>query len=149
MNPFFSADAISRELANIWSLHKSPAFREYLESIFHRPFPAPVRFDKVYIVEADDGDIEFGSLHDFKRWWEVDDCGMREMASPPSLATLDDAQNVRQGFYTTPIVRFFCEGNRILIGESYGPHLIARTSADITYEASGIALRNRSVVWLA
>ena len=144
-----SSELVAMGLASIWSLHKKDAFRDYLAGIFCRPFSSQIHFCKLFITEAEEGDINSGCLYGMKEWWEVDDNGMRISSRPAFLTDPDDERHVFGEFYITPFIRFFWENTRVLIGEAYSPEMVARTVADMSIQAGQMVFLNRRVVWLS
>lgn len=121
----FSPDSIALFLSKVWALHKTEDFVAYLTEIFGKSIPGQASFDCIYISQAEEGDIPNAILRSAARWWQVDDSGFKNIGRP-DMSKPDALRSVRSGHYTTPMIRFFNEGNDILIGENYGPQLLSR-----------------------
>ena len=120
-----SSDDIALLLSEVWAIHKSDGFVAYLTEIFGKSIPGQASFDCVYISQAEEGDIPNAILRGAAKWWQVDDSGLKAIRRP-EMSELDATTNVRTELYTKPVIRFFNEGNDILIGETYGPQLLSR-----------------------
>lgn len=121
----FSPDSIALLLSEMWTLHKSEGFATYLAEIFGKAVAVHTHFDCIYISQAEEGDIPNAILRSAARWWQVDDSGFKNIGRP-DMSEPDAPENVRAGLYIRPMIRFFNEGKDILIGESYGPHMLSR-----------------------
>lgn len=125
MDDKFSPDSIALLLSEVWTLHKSESFADYIAEIFGKSVAVAAHFDCIYISQAEEGDIPNAILRSAAKWWQVDDSGFKNIGRP-DLSKPDALRNVREGLYTTPMIRFLIEGNNILIGENYGPQLLSR-----------------------
>jgi hypothetical protein len=126
VNDNFSADTVASLLAEVWPLHKGGGFAKYLAETCGRSISGQASFDCIYITQAEEGDIPNAVLRSAVRWWKVDDSGIKSTRRPDLPAEPDALENVREGFYIMPVIRFFKHGGDVLIGESYGPHLFSR-----------------------
>ena len=125
MNDKFSSDSIAILLSEVWVFHKSEGFAAYLMEIFGKSIPGQASFDCIYIAQAEEGDIPNAILRSAAKWWQIDDSGFKTIRRP-EMSEPDAPENVRAGLYTRPMIRFYSEGNEILIGETYGPQLLSR-----------------------
>lgn len=144
MNKVF-ADNIALMLSEMWTLHQSEGFAAYLAEIFGKSIPVHTHFDCIYISQAEEGDIPNAILRSAAKWWQVDDSGFMNI-SRPDLSKPDALRNVRAGLYTTPMIRFYVEGNEILIGENYGPQFLSRKVGTLAIVNGQIVLTGIRVV---
>lgn len=145
MDDEFSPDRIALLLSEMWTLHKSEGFATYLAEIFGKSVAVNMHFDCIYISQAEEGDILNAILRSAAKWWQVDNSGFKNIERP-DLSKPNALRNVRAGLYTTPMIRFFIEGNDILIGENYGPQLLSRKIGSLALVNEKLTLTGIRVV---
>lgn len=143
MNEMYPPTAIAEMLAEVWKLHKEDGFLNYITIVCGCSTPDPPIFNRIYIAQAEDGDIRKDILVSTLKWWQVDDLGLRETPRPP-LSNDPYVPTERldsDGFYyIAPMMRFFNQGDEILIEEIYGPHIFARKMARLVWQDNGLRL---------
>ena len=120
-NPDLSI-AIAEELAKIWEFAKQETFAHYVRENYEIEITASPGWKKLIIAEAREANFEgmsFGSSL-IRRFWVVDYTEIRQVKNP----MLEDGS--RGVFYEMPTIRFFAEGDSLLVSESLGPNLLFR-----------------------
>lgn len=135
---------VARELASLWSLHRTNEFARYLEDAYgHGPESCP-RFDRILVAEALTGDVASGVIGSvIRRWWVIDDLGFREV----DVQSLDFTE--RAGFYLAPIRKFFMERDRVAIGERLGPAIGWRMVGRYLSDKVSSCLVDLKTVWIS
>jgi hypothetical protein len=139
------AEALGRR---IWGLARTDAFRDYLAAIYGRRFATRPQFEKLYVAEAERGNLAYAGLHGMARWWEIDDSGFRPSQWPNFLNDPDNPLHARAGYYITPFIRFYVEGTALLLGETYGPTLISRQQGTLSLQQGQVEFTDQRVVWI-
>lgn len=101
----------------------------------------PSDFKCLYIAQASESDIDkakIGSI--ISQWWKVTDLGIEKIHAPeiidcPSTSMFDPA----------PVIKFYLDGDRIVVSERLGPTLIARKTGRINN--SGQWLNDLHIIW--
>lgn len=139
-----SAD-VAHLMATIWHEHKVPSFTDYIACTYKMHVERTPSFDRIYIAEAEFGDVETASIGGIiRRWWMMDDAGLTQIARP-ALPAPDD----RLAFDPCPILKFFLDGTRVVLGERLGPDMICRKTATIIMRDGSVRLDNVRVAWKA
>lgn len=116
-------DAIARDLGKIWTTRAQEAFSQYVLHTYGVRFVEPPAWIRVVISESASADIAAMAFNSpiVRRWWTFDAAGLVE---EPEVK-LDLGQTGM--FFKTPILRFFVEGERVLVSEHLGPRLLCKT----------------------
>jgi hypothetical protein len=139
------SSAIARWLAGIWELHRSEPFAAYVATTYGMHVDHCPLFDRVYIAEAESGDLAMGRIESFvKKWWRVDDRGLVEVCRSELRST--DGPEI---FDHRPLLRFLTDGERIVLGERLGPGLICRKTGKVVAKEGAVSITDLRVVWTA
>src|SRR5262245_15855404 len=107
MSPAMIAECVARDLSKLWQFHRTQEFLNYVETTYQVTVSALPTFHRIYLAEADNGDIESGSIGGIiNHWWVVDDDGFRTVKRPElpaEEATMFDSR---------PILKFYIENSR-------------------------------------
>ncbi len=142
MNESTLSDLVARKLSELWRFYRTPEFLEYLLVTYKASVSENPTFEKICIAEAENGDIEFASIGGIiKRWWVIDDGGLRTVKKP------DKAHQEVNVFDPHPVVKFYMENNKIIIGERLGPDLISRKRATVTEQGGDVVISDLVVTW--
>lgn len=145
------SDAVARLLAWVWPQHREPAFLDYLSATFSEVVTDVPRFEKVCLVEAEEGDAEGGAIGSIvKRWWLADEDGCRAVAFrelPRFADDFNDAQGTDRLFYRFPVVKFLRQGTAVAFGEAFGPRLNCRKVGRLRQEGGHASLVGVRLVW--
>ncbi len=135
--------AIATWLAGIWSFHKSKAFADYVAKTYGKHVARLPSFECVYIAEAESGDLDTGQIGGIiKKWWRVDDAGLTEIRRP-QLPSSDEAVL----FDRRPVLKFFTDGERVVVGERLGPHLICRQAGKLVATEAYVSVTDVRLLW--
>lgn len=97
------SESIARQLAQVWAIHKEPAFVEYLRQTFGCEPREPVRFAGIFSLQVIGGyffpDLPAGPGPIVERLWLMDDRGFRAS----SLDEFRAAENLESD---NPLVHF-------------------------------------------
>jgi hypothetical protein len=121
-----TADDVARLLSNVWTFYRSSCFLEYVANTFRKTMTEWADFQCIYIGLAHSGNVVDGVVIGSVKWWVVDDAGFRRCGTPKLPMYPSDPENLHNGFYRIPTMRFYIEGDRIAVGESFGPMLLSR-----------------------
>jgi hypothetical protein len=142
--------SVAEALAGVWGWHRTPRFRDYVAESFGVRITDLAEFDRLYIYQVADGDIESGNFEheNFLQWWEVDDLGIRECGRPDcKLGWRDAPEKLRGSFYRWPHISFLHRGDAVGFGECYGPELLNRKVGQVLLVATGVAIADVRVVY--
>lgn len=121
------SSSVAVKLARIWEFHRTPQFLDYVADSFGVRPGDLAAFDKLYIYQLEEGDLERGNfMHEtIFQWWEVDDAGIRECDVPQTKWSgwIDAPEKLRGSFYRWPHISFIHRGDRVGFGETFGPDL--------------------------
>ena len=143
---------VAEALAGVWTWHRTPRFLDYVAESFGMRPPDLARFDRLYIYQVAEGDLEGGHFQHGSvfQWWEVDEGGMRECSQPPCLSGWVDApEKVRGSFYRWPHISFLLSAQRLGFGECYGPELLNRKVARVVESPAGVDIVDVRIVYRA
>ncbi len=94
------SESIARQLAQVWTIHRTPAFVEYLRQTFGCEPLKPVRFAGIFSLQMIGGyffpDLPAGPGPVVERLWLTDDTGFRAS----SLGELMSVEKLENGFRT-------------------------------------------------
>jgi hypothetical protein len=150
MHPMPSAP-VAQALAGVWAWHRTPRFLDYVAESFSGAVQDLAEFDKLYIYQVAEGDLERGQFQHASviQWWQVDDHGFRECGSPAHLSGWVDApEKVRGSFYRWPHISFLQRGERIGFGETFGPNLHNRKVGRIVEKDSSVEIVEVKVIYV-
>jgi hypothetical protein len=137
-----AAATIARHMARIWEIFRRGEFTDYLTSVFNIPFNSSPKFEGLYIAEVLEGNIEKASISGIiKRWWLVDDHGMVDV--PRATLPSDD----ELAFFRRPFVRFFTDGEGIVMMETYGVGVVFQKTARLAVSGEKMEVTDEKVVW--
>ncbi len=95
------SESIARQLAQVWAIHRTPAFVEYLRQTFGGEPREPVRFAGIFSMQMIGGyfypDLPAGTGPVVERVWLTDDTGFRA-SSMGELLSVED----RESGFATP-----------------------------------------------
>jgi len=135
---------IAKSLAELWHLHKTDAFRAYISKAFGKRIDVLPQFDWLLVAECESGDINSGTLNSvYTRIWKVDDSGCNR-SNARSIVF-----DIEREFFKAPLIRFYHEGNTLLIGERFGPKLMCYKRGSITIEGDNVIVENLVVSWMS
>ena len=146
MNEIQVHDAIAEILSDIWNRHQAGDFESYILRTCGVAVSSSPLFESIFISKAEEGSIERDFLKSAVKWWKVDDAGFGPCGRPSQLTKGDDPENIKNGFYRWPTLRFFVEGDRVLIGEMYGPSIFARKTGTLSFVGDNLEIRNVQVI---
>jgi hypothetical protein len=144
--------AVAEALARVWAWHRTPRFLDYVAESFAVRVPDLAGFDKLYIYQVKEGDLEGGHfVHETTfQWWDVDDEGLRECGWPNQLSGWVDApEKLRGSYYRWPHISFLHRGERVGFGDCFGPRLLNRKVGRVVDAEGGVAIVEMRVVWTA
>jgi hypothetical protein len=145
-----TSESIVMRLAEAWERHKKDEFTIYLRDTFKYSCSGSPRFDCIYIAQMENGDLDSGHIGGILlQWWIVDDDGVRKTSSPKLPNLLNKPENLRARFYPRPVLRFYWENDRIVIGESFGPYCVCRKTAYLRLAGGILRFSDERVVWNA
>jgi hypothetical protein len=143
---------IAEALAGVWTWHRTPRFLEYVTESFGVRVGDRASFDRLYVYQVAEGDIEAGQFQhsEIIQWWEVDDAGVKECRRPEHLMGWVDApEKLRGSFYRWPHISFLHVGERVGFGECFGPELLNRKAARVIGAAGRVELADVRLVYRA
>jgi len=89
-------ESVACQLAQVWAIHRTPAFVEYLRQTFGGEPRKPVRFGGIFIMQMIGGyfypDLPAGPGPVVERVWLTDDTGFRA-SSVSELLSVEDREN--------------------------------------------------------
>lgn len=140
MNNAFVQQAVLQWIAERWKLcqskpenilaHLSAACVVRLETL--------PKFECFLVCECESGTIESGSLSGIIRgWWRVDDSGIEVITFPGFGDPVPQSP-----FMQRPIIKFYSEADRILIGERFGERLLTRIRGDLVEREGRLKVEN-------
>jgi hypothetical protein len=136
--------AIAHWLAGVWSGHRSDQFLDYLAETYGKRVDRPPSFDCIYIAEAEEGDLDSGRIGGIiKKWWKVDNVGLTEVRRPNLPATDEPGL-----FDQRPVLKFFTDGKRVVIGERLGPKLICRKAGKVEITEASVGIVDVRIIWM-
>jgi len=142
MNPDSASGAeIARYLSRLWGVYQAKTLAQYVQEQFGRATSNPT-VDGISIAECCDGNFDSGYLSgDLAKTWLIDSNGLTatDQITPPDEGIGD--------YYRLPMIRFFSEDNRIVIGETLGPTLVSRKRAFIGRKSSEIQIHSVETLW--
>jgi hypothetical protein len=136
-------------LARIWEWHRTPQFLEYLFESFEVRIPDLASFDRLYIYQVEEGDLEKGMFRHGSviQWWEVNDAGLRECRRPECMiGSVDVPEKMRGSFYRWPHISFLLRDDSIGFGECFGPELFNRKVGRMSKVANGVEITDVRVI---
>lgn len=137
------SDAIAIALADIWNFHKSEAFVDHVARTYQKHVTHLPSFECVYIAEIENGDLDKGYIGGIvKKWWMVNDRGMTEIQRPELPLTDEPVL-----FDRRPVLKFFTDGERIVLGERLGPNLICRQKGKLISTKSSVSITDVHLLW--
>lgn len=135
--------AIALSLAAIWRFHKSEAFADYVARNYRKHVPSLPSFECVYIAEIENGDLDKGAIGGIvKKWWMVNGRGMTEIRQPQLPLTDESAL-----FDLRPVLKFFTDGERIVLGERLGPNMICRRAGKLVATETAVSITDSRLLW--
>lgn len=135
--------AIALWLAGIWSFHQSETFADYVAKTYHKHVAQLPSFECVYIAEAASGDLDTGQIGGIiKKWWKVDDTGLTEIRRPRLPSTDEPVL-----FDRRPVLKFFTDGERVVVGERLGPNLICRQAGKLVATEASVSVTDVRILW--
>lgn len=142
------SEQIARILARIWVLHQLPAFAEYAKQTFGCEIQYLVKWDGIYIAEAECGDAPVGNIGGMiKQWWYVNDQGIFQIPRANLPRHRDAPESLRSQFYVTPVIKFLKQGHCIAIGEALGPDMHCRKVGKLAFANEIVAVAELRVIW--
>jgi hypothetical protein len=134
---------IAAWLAGLWELHKSKNFHDHVRKIYGRDIDESPAFECIYVAEAESGDLLHGQIGGIiKKWWQVNDSGL------VAITKLNlPARDEPVGFDRCPVLKFFTDGKRVVLGERLGPDLISRRVGRLVFHENGISIEDLRVLW--
>jgi hypothetical protein len=138
-----SSPAIAMLLADIWAFHKSASFAGYIANTYGKCVDRLPSFECVYIAESESGDLDNGTIGGvIKKWWRVDGSGLTENWRPRLPSTDEPGL-----FDRRPVLKFFTDGERVIVGERLGPNLNCRKLGRLINTATLAWLRYARLLW--
>ena len=131
----------------LWESCKSGEILTFLESIWKGKKLSDPGFAKLYIAEAETGNIDSNKLHSAIQWWERDENGFRDSSRPTIIFDEENPIYVKSYIFYTPWITFYYDGDRVLIGEHYGPGLSLRRVAKFEAKQNQVFLSNFKLIW--
>jgi hypothetical protein len=146
-----TAAQVAARLSQFWDLHKKGRFADYLRTTFGYSVCDLPTFDCLYVARIENGDTEKGYIGGILlQWWAVDDDGLRQIPNPELPTLLNEPENLRAGFYPKPVLKFYLENDRTVIGESFGPSCNCRKTARLRIgDDNTIQFFDERIVWNA
>lgn len=137
-----TSDAVARCLGELWMRYQSIEFGPYLQQTYGIAVDPLPTFECLYIAEVVQGDFASGSLGSIvKQWWSVDQSGIKLVANPRI-----QGRDTEETFFERPWIKFFLDGDRVVLGERLGPDLMSRRLARLTYQDGKATLSETSIL---
>jgi hypothetical protein len=143
----FCAANIVFLLAETWKLQKEDDFLVYLAQVSGRSVSVKPSFDRIIISQAEEGDFADGGLAGESTYWQVDDQGIILVSAQQMVDGWCDRNKTLGDFYITPTIRFYNEGQNILIGERYGPELFSRKVGKLVWQNDRLILTEVRIIF--
>lgn len=133
----FAGERIAYSLYNEYRVLLHRCLPEYLQRVYGVGLPDTVNIDSIYIVQISDGNIDediIGSLG--TRAWMFNPDGLIQHQK----GRLEFAGD-NNGLYSCIKLKFFLDGNRILVSEAFGPKLLARRRGEVSMIDGDVVLK--------
>src|SRR5215471_2965998 len=133
---------IVQVLSALWTTYQYQSkFEAYVSQVYDRKITIAPRFECLYIAECVKGDPSTGGLGSLlARSWKVDDNGVSiQPLQPPRT---DNGS----GFFVNPLIKFFVQGNVIVVGERLAPEFLCRKLGRLNISDSSVDIVDLKVV---
>lgn len=138
-----SAYLIAQELSESCAMYTTEAFLSYVSSIYGLQIHVLPQFDWFLIAHCEEGDIRTNRLtFVYSRLWKTDPSGLI-VCNAKSIS--HDAEG---NFDKTPIIRFYYQGDDILIKERLGPRIMCYKKGKLIFHEDKVLIRDLRVLWV-
>lgn len=114
--------AIVRWITDLWQTCHPDQFATYMQREFGVALQSTPTFRCLYIAESAEGNIDDNVLGSILHGWlKMDNTGLWRIEKPGG-----DFHDRVGPYYVTPVLRYWREGNRVLLGERFSDSFIIR-----------------------
>jgi hypothetical protein len=109
MNASEISNSVARQLSELWQFHRMPDFPSYVLTTYKVAVSDKPAFERIYIAEAENGDIESATIGGIiKHWWMRNEFGFQLIRRPELCDEEDNTFDLR------PIVKFYIDNGKII-----------------------------------